>query len=256
MEKLSRKDHDALVLRFFESKNFAEVGAGLGASESAAKMRVNRALEKLRNFFSSRGVDSTTSILAGGISANFVQATPEALAKSVTAVAVGKGAVATASTITLVKGVLDFTAWMKVKAALIIGAVILAAGAATFALPHWKQEINRFRQSPGGAITMDAVDYVKSIQRSGQAPGFLTNKIPSAELIPGLYSSPNGVWHMNDTNVESYPVFRTIEAITNGRSGSIWSYNIVKASRTNGWQLKKAWLTDKTGKVQQEYSFQ
>src|SRR3984885_10269349 len=33
MEKLDRKDHDALVLRFFESKNFAEVGAAIGASE-------------------------------------------------------------------------------------------------------------------------------------------------------------------------------------------------------------------------------
>jgi RNA polymerase sigma factor (sigma-70 family) len=50
MEQLGQKDHDALVLRFFENKNFAEVGAALGASEDAAKMRVNRALEKLRNF--------------------------------------------------------------------------------------------------------------------------------------------------------------------------------------------------------------
>ena len=48
MEQLGQKDHDALVLRFFENKTFAEVGAALDASEDAAKMRVNRALEKLR----------------------------------------------------------------------------------------------------------------------------------------------------------------------------------------------------------------
>ena len=35
MEKLGQKDHDALVLRFFENKTFAEVGASLGASESS-----------------------------------------------------------------------------------------------------------------------------------------------------------------------------------------------------------------------------
>ena len=50
MEQLGQKDHDAVVLRFFEGKNFKEVGAALGATEDAAKMRVNRALEKLRKF--------------------------------------------------------------------------------------------------------------------------------------------------------------------------------------------------------------
>jgi len=46
MDKLGQKDHDAVVLRFFEGRNFKEVGAALGASEDAAKMRVSRALEK------------------------------------------------------------------------------------------------------------------------------------------------------------------------------------------------------------------
>ena len=50
MEQLGRKDHDAVVLRFFEGKSFKEVGSALGATEDAAKMRVNRALEKLRKF--------------------------------------------------------------------------------------------------------------------------------------------------------------------------------------------------------------
>ena len=72
MGQLGQKDHDALVLRFFENKNFTEVGAALGASEDAAKMRVNRALEKLRKIFTKRGVRSTTAILAGAISANSV----------------------------------------------------------------------------------------------------------------------------------------------------------------------------------------
>src|SRR2546426_1087118 len=42
MEQLGQKDHDAVVLRFFEGKNFKEIGAALGATEDAAKMRVNR----------------------------------------------------------------------------------------------------------------------------------------------------------------------------------------------------------------------
>ena len=127
MEKLGQKDHDALVLRFFEGRNFKEVGAALGASEDAAKMRVNRALEKLRKFFTKRGVSSTTAILAGAISANSVQAAPVALAKTVTAVAIAKGATASISTLTLVKGTLKIMAWTKAKTAIAVGIGILIA---------------------------------------------------------------------------------------------------------------------------------
>src|SRR5476649_2203247 len=101
MEKLGQKDHDALVLRFFENKTFAEVGATLGASEDAAKMRVNRALEKLRKFFTKHGVSSTTTTIAGAISANSVQAAPATLVKTIAAVALAKGATASISTLTL-----------------------------------------------------------------------------------------------------------------------------------------------------------
>jgi RNA polymerase sigma factor (sigma-70 family) len=45
MERLGQKDHDALVLRFFENKTFAEVGATLGASEDAREPRAGKAAE-------------------------------------------------------------------------------------------------------------------------------------------------------------------------------------------------------------------
>ncbi|HVU27233.1 MAG TPA: DUF6263 family protein [Verrucomicrobiae bacterium] len=132
MGKLGQKDHDALALRFFENKNFAEVGAAIGVNEDAAKMRVSRALEKLRKFFAKRGVSSTTAILAGAISANSVQAAPAALVKTIPAVAVAKGATATTSTLTLVKGTLKLMAWAKMKIAVVVGAsVLLAASGGT-----------------------------------------------------------------------------------------------------------------------------
>jgi RNA polymerase sigma factor (sigma-70 family) len=128
LEQLGRKDHDALVLRFFENKNFAEVGAALGASEDAAKMRVSRALEKLRKFFTKRGVDSTTAIIAGAISANSVQAAPVGLAKAVTAIAMAKGVAASGSTLILVKGALKIMAWGKLKIICGFGVAVLLAG--------------------------------------------------------------------------------------------------------------------------------
>jgi RNA polymerase sigma factor (sigma-70 family) len=135
MEQLGQKDHDALVLRFFENKTFAEVGATLGASEDAAKMRVNRALEKLRKFFTKRGVSSTTAIIAGTISANSVQAAPVTLAKSIVAVAIVKGSTAAALTLTLVKGTMKTMTWIKLKFLIGVATVgLLAGGVVTVAI--------------------------------------------------------------------------------------------------------------------------
>jgi|GEM_PF-2592461 len=145
MEQLGQKDHDALVLRFFENKTFAEVGAALDTSEDAAKMRVNRALEKLRKFFTKRGVSSTTAIIAGTISANSVQAAPVMLTKSVTAVAIAKGAAASGSTLTLIKGALKIMAWTKMKTTIVAGAVILLAAGTAGTFWHFHFGKNSWR---------------------------------------------------------------------------------------------------------------
>jgi RNA polymerase sigma factor (sigma-70 family) len=92
MLRLGQTDRDALVLRFFEGRSLNEVGAALGASEDAAKKRVNRAVEKLRGFFTKRGVVLPAAALTAAISSKSVQAAPVELVKTVTAVALAKGA--------------------------------------------------------------------------------------------------------------------------------------------------------------------
>jgi RNA polymerase sigma factor (sigma-70 family) len=129
---LGEKDRQAVLLRFFENKSLAEVGNSLGAGEDTARKRVSRALEKLRKFFSKRDVVSTTATIAEKISANSIQAAPVALAKSVTTVALAKGAAASGSTSTLIKGALKIMAWSKAKTVIVAGTVVLlAAGTAT-----------------------------------------------------------------------------------------------------------------------------
>src|SRR5262249_38813800 len=53
---LAEKARHAVVMRYLEGKDLREVGAALGATEAAAQKRVNRAVEKLRGFFSKRGI--------------------------------------------------------------------------------------------------------------------------------------------------------------------------------------------------------
>src|SRR6185436_5414085 len=142
MAGLSKADHHALVLRFFDGKSMREVGAALGASEDAAKMRVNRVVEKLRLFFSRRGIVVSVAILTAAISANSVQAAPATLAKTATAFALAKGATASTSTSTLINGVLKIMAWTKAKTAIVAAAVtLLLTGTATVVVKNISQPI-------------------------------------------------------------------------------------------------------------------
>ena len=94
MARLGKKDRDAVLLRFFKNKNLREVAAALKVNETAAQRRVHRAVEKLRAFFTKRGIILPAAVLTAAISANSVQAAPVALAKTVTSVAIAKGAAA------------------------------------------------------------------------------------------------------------------------------------------------------------------
>jgi hypothetical protein len=135
MSRLGERDRTLLALRFYENKTGAEAAALMGIGAEAAHKRTARALEKLRKFFFKRGVNSTTAVIAGQISANSIQAAPVALAKFVTAVAIAKGAAASGSTLTLIKGALKIMAWTKAKTAIVVGvAVILAATTGTIVI--------------------------------------------------------------------------------------------------------------------------
>ncbi|HXR03310.1 MAG TPA: sigma-70 family RNA polymerase sigma factor [Verrucomicrobiae bacterium] len=141
ISRLGKTDRDAVMLRFFKDKSLREVAAALKVNESAAQRRVLRALEKLHRFFSRRGISSTTAIIAGAISANSVQAAPVALAKSVTTLAMAKGAAASSSTLTLIKGALKVMAWTKAKtAAVAVAGVIVATGTTSLVVHHQHQQ--------------------------------------------------------------------------------------------------------------------
>ena len=140
---LNSKDRRAILLRFYEGRDLYEVGVALGASEDAAKKRVHRALEKLQRFFLRRGIASTTAIISAVIATNSVQAAPAALAESVTAMAIAKGATASSSTLTLIKGALKLMTWSKAKMALVAGACcLLAAGSTTLLVVQYQHGLS------------------------------------------------------------------------------------------------------------------
>ena len=98
MAALDETDRTAILLRYFENKTLRDVGLALGTSDDAAQKRVSRAVERLREFFSKRGVSVGAGGLVVVISANAVQAAPVGLAVTISAAALA-GTVATTSTL-------------------------------------------------------------------------------------------------------------------------------------------------------------
>ena len=87
MHELSEADREALLLRYFERRPLAEVGTRLGLGENAARMRVDRALERLRQALRRRGVTSIGAALSLALAERAVAGAPAGLAAKIAPVA-------------------------------------------------------------------------------------------------------------------------------------------------------------------------
>src|SRR5690349_8581506 len=74
--QLGQDDRAAILLRFFEERDFRSVGQALGSSEDAARMRVQRALEKLHRLLQQRGIQFSTAALGSALAGHAVSAAP------------------------------------------------------------------------------------------------------------------------------------------------------------------------------------
>jgi RNA polymerase sigma factor (sigma-70 family) len=91
LNELTDADRHALLLRFFDGRKMRELGEALGISEDAAKMRVSRSLERLREKLAARGVQASVVALAGFLAEEAITAAPVKLAAKISAAA-GLGA--------------------------------------------------------------------------------------------------------------------------------------------------------------------
>jgi RNA polymerase sigma factor (sigma-70 family) len=87
MDHLKEPDREAMLLRYFEGLSFVEVGVRMNLSENAARMRTERALEKLRGHLGKRGVTSTTVALGLLLGNQAFAAAPVGLAATLTSTA-------------------------------------------------------------------------------------------------------------------------------------------------------------------------
>lgn len=128
LHELNEADRAAVVLRFLEDRSLREVGAAMGLQENAARMRVDRALDKLRGLLARRGITSSASGLAAALAIGVVTPAPEALAGTIAVTALASGGAAGSTALTVMK-------LMSIIKVGVIGAVVVAG----IALPAWQQ---------------------------------------------------------------------------------------------------------------------
>ncbi len=134
MGELSSTDRDAIVLRCFRQDSFREIGLRLGLGENAARMRFERALDKLRGRLSARGIGAGSIALGSALSAYGVAPAPVGLAATVVSAAMipAVGTTGLIGTILVMK-----------KMPLL--ATLLVAGAGTGVLIQQRADVSRLR---------------------------------------------------------------------------------------------------------------
>ena len=121
LDQLSEADRTVVMLRFFEKRPFGEIGARLNLTENAARMRTERALDRLRRWLARQGVTSSSAALAGALGAQTAAAAPAGFTSTLASTALASAAARGASPAWLRL----FLAMNKIKMG-IAGGIVLA----------------------------------------------------------------------------------------------------------------------------------
>ncbi len=133
IDQLSIQDRVAIVLRFFEQRDFRSVGEVLGIPENTARMRATRALEKLGKLLKREGIACSAAALGTALATGAVASAPVGMAVAITGAAVAGAATGTATTLTILK-LMSLT-----KIQLGVAALVIAGAATTILIQHQSQ---------------------------------------------------------------------------------------------------------------------
>ena len=145
INQLDETDRAAILLRFFEQKDFCSVGQALGSSEEASRKRVSRALDKLRDLLAQRGVRTTAAALSVIVSTNAVQSAPFGLAAAISTAAL-TGTAVTASTVIAATKTIAMTTLQKTAATLTVAALAGAGIYEARQAAHLRDQVQTFQQ--------------------------------------------------------------------------------------------------------------
>jgi hypothetical protein len=146
MGELSEPDYDAVVMRFFQNQDLLSVGRALGVSHDAAQKRVSRALDKLRDLLSQRGITTASTALSMLLSAKAVEAAPAGLGAAISSAPAFLSETGFATTATAAAKAIAMTTLQKTLLTLSI--TIVAAGVAVPLVIQHRHQVEVREENP------------------------------------------------------------------------------------------------------------
>jgi len=127
--ELNDRDREAVLMRFFEERPFSEIGARLRITEDGARLRLDRALDKLSVLLAKRGVTSTAAALSVALAQQTGVAAPAGLGATIASAAAAlSGAAGPAA----IYGAAKTIAMTTIQKTVIASALALTVGAGLF----------------------------------------------------------------------------------------------------------------------------
>ncbi len=237
INQLGAEDRTAILLRFFEQRDLRSVGNALGSTEDAARMRVNRALEKLHSLLTHRGVTLSVAALGTVLAAEAVTAAPAGLAAAISSVALAGAAAGTGTTLAFLK-VMTMT---KLQVG-IIGAVIVASVLTPLVIQQQAQvRLREENQALRQQIAQLKADNNRLSNHVAQAKGARAPRLPAPPMQVTNPPNASATEDLQPANINLYARFKDkapkltagqVEAYlkANGRNAS----SLLAAYRTSG----------------------
>lgn len=133
--ELPERDRSVLLMRYFEGQPFAQLGQQLGIAENSARMKAERALDKLRLKLARRGITSTAAALGLVLTTHAVSAAPAGLATTLASGALAQSAAVGGGVGVMVK-IGQFAAMKKFQTLAAAAIAVTATGFASYEGDH------------------------------------------------------------------------------------------------------------------------
>jgi RNA polymerase sigma factor (sigma-70 family) len=137
---LGWRDRQAILLRFYEDRPFAEVGHCLQISEEAARKRVSRALDQLRLALADRRLAIAPVVLERFLQSGMRIPAPVHVVSSSSAAALAGSSRLSPVAVSFAKGTLRMLSWNKAKVTVALLALVIMPALALTALAQSRTE--------------------------------------------------------------------------------------------------------------------
>ena len=218
---LAAADRTAVIMRFLQQRSFREVAEALKVSEDAAKKRVSRAIEKLKQSLTARGVGvASTAALATLLTTQSALAAPNSVINAVLATELSAGA--TQGATALAAGV--SRVWLVQKLSWVL--VPLVVGLLVLLIPRERETDVAAQQAPAPSVK-------RAMARTGAS-----------------HSSPKGEVSTNSLFGSKRIDFKVVSSVNGSPLQGASLHLFVDSTR----KISKDFVTDNEGRAQIDVS--